>query len=432
MARPGARPSLALVLTSVVLTSVVLSGVLFWPCAPALALPSFLTPWERSSAEPARAPRRSGPPRLQEVAPPGAVQQLKSQLDRHRPSLTLLSPDDDAVIRDDRVALVLNLTDWPTVQDPELAGGPSLVLQIDGREPLKLHDAVDGRFQIQIDDLEPGSHRFSAWAAYPWGEAVKKPGASLNWRLHLWQKLPGTQPDRQAPWLVPVSPRQWNVGEPLLLDWLIWNAPLQNLRDGDQRWKLRLSVNGDSVLVDQLEPLWLKGATSRDGLDVQMELLDGLGEPIAPEFNNRLLRVNSNRGDTPHLWLKPTLTPEEQARLSGDPPQPEPEPISEPEPELAMEAEAEPSVQPTQDTQVEPETQPERDVEPEPEADAEPERAPALEEEPRSAPEPDLKPQQLPPDAEPYSEDSGLDPEEANEKPQSSLGGSTPELDELN
>ena len=104
-----------------------------------------------------------------------------------------------------------------------------------------------------------------------------------------------------------------------------------------------------------------------------------------------MLRVNSNRGDTPHLWLKPTLTPEEQARLSGDPPQPEPEPISEPEPELAMEAEAEPSVQPTQDTQVEPETQPERDVEPEPEADAEPERAPALEEEPRSAPEPDLK-----------------------------------------
>ena len=148
MARPGARPSLALVLTSVVLTSVVLSGVLFWPCAPALALPSFLTPWERSSAEPARAPRRSGPPRLQEVAPPGAVQQLKSQLDRHRPSLTLLSPDDDAVIRDDRVALVLNLTDWPTVQDPELAGGPSLVLQIDGREPLKLHDAVDGRLSL--------------------------------------------------------------------------------------------------------------------------------------------------------------------------------------------------------------------------------------------------------------------------------------------
>ena len=95
---------------------------------------------------------------------------------------------------------------------------------------------------------------------------------------------------------------------------------------------------------------------------------------------------------------------EEQARLSGDPPLPEPE--------LAMEPEAEPSVQPTQDTQVEPETQPEQEVEPEPEADAEPDRAPALEEEPRSAPEPDLKPQQLPPDAEPYSEDSGLDPEE--------------------
>jgi len=41
----------------------------------------------------------------------------------------------------------------------------------------------------------------------------------------------------------------------VLIDWLLLDAPLQNLRGDDARWRLRISVNGDSFLVDRQTPL---------------------------------------------------------------------------------------------------------------------------------------------------------------------------------
>ena len=58
-------------------------------------------------------PSGSSGSRLQEVAPPGAVEQLRRQLDQHRPKLSLLSPDDGTVTRADRIELVLEIEDWP-------------------------------------------------------------------------------------------------------------------------------------------------------------------------------------------------------------------------------------------------------------------------------------------------------------------------------
>lgn len=105
---------------------------------------------------------------------------------------------------------------------------------------------------------------------------------------------------------------------PLLLDWLIWNAPLQNLRADDQRWTLRLSLNGQSIRLNQQESIWLKGATDSDQLTVQMELLDALGEPITPAFNNRLLHLPATPGDRP-AWLNGSLSDNALALLTGEP-----------------------------------------------------------------------------------------------------------------
>jgi hypothetical protein len=81
---------------------------------------------------------------------------------------------------------------------------------------------------------------------------------------------------------------------------------------------LRLSVDGDSFLVDHQEALWLKGNSSSRGNLVQMELLNGVGEPITPEFNNRLIHQSGQRATSP-TWLKSHLTEEELTRLSGAP-----------------------------------------------------------------------------------------------------------------
>lgn len=281
-----------------------------------LALPT----WPLRGDGNKQTPLESKPPsgRLQEVAPPGAVQQLREKLQRYQPNLRLVTPTDDSVINADTVELILDVKNWPISRDDQLGLGPHVVVQIDNQPPRQLHELEANRVSVMLNDLAPGSHRFSAWAAYPWGEAVKTPGANLQGRFHLWQRMEGTQPGSNAPWLVPVTNSADPALQPLLLDWLIWNAPLQNLRDGDGRWRLRLSVDGDSFLVDHQEALWLKGNSSSRGNLVQMELLNGVGEPITPEFNNRLIHQSGQRATSP-TWLKAQLTEEELTRLSGAP-----------------------------------------------------------------------------------------------------------------
>ena len=262
-------------------------------------------------------PSRAPSGRLQEVAPPGAVQDLRRKLSVHHPQLKLLGPADGSVINSDGVDLELAVQDWPVSRDLQLGLGPHVAVQVDDRPPIRLDQMNDGQVQLHLDGLAPGSHRFSAWAAYPWGEAVKTPGAAIQGRWHLWQQLAGTQPEPDAPWLVPIPASGSESRQPLLLDWLIWNAPLQNLRDGDGRWRLRISLDGDSFLVDHQDALWLKGSGS-SGSTVQMELLNARGEPLQPVFNNRLMRIEPDRDEHP-AWLKAHLSDAELQRLSGKP-----------------------------------------------------------------------------------------------------------------
>ena len=307
MSRPGLMPIMGLLMAMLLITGMPVEG---------LALPSW--PLQRGSHQETSLSSQSPSGRLQEVAPPGAVQQLREKLQRYQPNLRLVSPTDDSVINADSVDFVLDVRDWPVSRDLELGLGPHVVVQIDNQPQRRLDSLEGNRVRLQIDGLSAGSHRFSAWAAYPWGEAIKTPGANLQGRFHLWQRVEGTQPEDDAPWLVPVTSSASPALQPLLLDWIIWNAPLQNLRDGDGRWRLRLSVDGDSFLVDQQDALWLKGSASSAGSLVQMELLNGVGEPITPEFNNQLIQ-QSGKKTAPPTWLKARLTEGELARLSGTP-----------------------------------------------------------------------------------------------------------------
>ncbi len=256
--------------------------------------------------------------RLKEVEPPGAVQQLRQALATHHPHLSLIGPKDGSQLKGGPINLELMIEDWPLANDSELGLGAHVAIQIDDREPIRISEGNGNRLTLQLPSLPAGSHRFTAYAAYPWGESVKAPGASLNWRLHQFRPLMGTQPDPGAPWLAMVSPAELGDKDPLLLDWLVWNAPLQNLRDGDARWRLRITVNDSSFVVDQQDALWLEGINNHQGDNtVQMELLNGIGESIDPSFNNQL-RALPERKSSKAVWLKPNLTDTEMARLLGE------------------------------------------------------------------------------------------------------------------
>ena len=132
--------------------------------------------------------------RLQEVAAPGGVDQLRNRLARHQPLVELQNPKDGSVLGPKDTSLTVSIKDWPLVADADLGLGPHLALQIDDQPPLRFssgNQGADGTatLSIPLPALAPGSHRFTAYAAYPWGEAVKSPGASQQWRLHQLQEL---------------------------------------------------------------------------------------------------------------------------------------------------------------------------------------------------------------------------------------------------
>jgi hypothetical protein len=183
-------------------------------------------------------------------------------------------------------------------------------------------------------------------------------------RVHRLVANPQALPAPGSVQLLPVSPAELSQGEPVLLDWILLDAPLQNLRPGDGSWRLRVTVNGDSFLVDQNVPLWLKGWRSGDN-SLLLELVDGRGEPLNPPFNSLVSAVTlSSPGSGAAVaprWLQGRLSDQDLAQLLGQQPPPEPEqelePVAVPEPDpvvtvepaLTTESDEAPVAEPLQD-----------------------------------------------------------------------------------
>lgn len=329
----------AALLKGVLLTGVL---VLVLSLAPPAAL-AFSLPGRRPPS-PAAPPLAQGRSSQQEVAPPLAVQQLQEALDGRRPRLEILSPADGALLPAGPWTLRLQVEDWPLVDAGPLGLGPHVVVQLDGDPPLPLTGT-----STTMRPLEPGSHRLTVYAARPWGEAVKSPGAQRQIQLHRVAANPLSQPAPGSPQLIAVSPQGTAASTPLLLDWLLLEAPLQNLRSGDASWRLRVSLNGDSFLVDQQTPLWLKGWRSGSNA-IQLDLLDGLGEPLNPPFNSLVTEVTLEPGTEAPRWQGGRLEPAELAILLGEAPppaaaEPDPEPMPEAQPATAEDSAPEPGAE---------------------------------------------------------------------------------------
>ena len=333
-----------------------------------------------SGPAPAPLPVQGPSGRLQEVAPPAAVQQIQAALAERQPQVSIQIPRDGSDLPAGPVKLQVQVRDWPLVDAGVLGLGPHLVVQVDDLAPQRLTTSRSGQFPTLLDaelpPLGPGSHRLTAYAAKPWGEVVKSPGAWDQVRVNRVAANPLATPQLGTPQLIGVSTADLAGREPVLLDWLLIDAPLQGLRDNDGSWRLRVTVNGDSFLVDQNSPLWLKGWHSGSN-SVLMELVDGRGAPLNPPFNTLVSEVTINSSSPTPSWQRGHLNASELAQLLGEEPAtlaaPEPEP--EPVPEAPVEAI---EISPTPAS--EPQSPPEPEASPEPESPAEPE--PLIEPEP--------------------------------------------------
>ena len=88
----------------------------------------------------AQAPLTSQPPSgaLQEVAPPGGVQQLNAGLNERAPRVEVLAPADNSVLPEGPWTLKLRVQDWPLADAGPLGLGPHVVVQLDDAPPLRL------------------------------------------------------------------------------------------------------------------------------------------------------------------------------------------------------------------------------------------------------------------------------------------------------
>ncbi|MEX1323478.1 MAG: hypothetical protein AB1Z21_04700, partial [Synechococcaceae cyanobacterium] len=246
--------------------------------------------------------------------------------------------------------------DWPLTDAGALGLGAHLAVHVDDEPPLRLtgesHPGERFELAVPMAPLAPGSHRITVAATRPWGEVVKSPGAFAQIRLHRVVANPLTLPAPGTPQLIVASPTEPAAAEPVLLDWLLEDAPLQGLREGDARWRLRVTINGDGFLVDQNTPLWLKGW--RNGSNsLLMELVDERGEPINPPFNSLAREVTLGAAGPRPRWLGGALSEEELGVLLGRIPATGPttaataeEPAATPEPE----PQTVPAEEPTADT----------------------------------------------------------------------------------
>ncbi len=277
------------------------------PVTPAAALP---WPGRRDPGHPAGEPPSAAPGR-QEVAPPLGVQQLRSLLEGHQPRLRILTPQADSLMPAGPWTLRLELSDWPLLDADPLGLGPHLVVQLDDDPPLRLTTT-----STAMPPLAPGSHRLSVFAAMPWGEAVHSPGAFAQIRLHRAAANPLVGPAPGTAQLIPVLPVVIPADQPLPLDWLLVDAPLQHLRSGDDSWRLRVSLDGDSLLLDRQEALWLQGL-SPGRHPLVLELVNPGGEPLNPPYNSLVRELVASADSPLPPWLTGPMSTSQLALLSG-------------------------------------------------------------------------------------------------------------------
>ncbi|MDB9424166.1 hypothetical protein PN437_04405 [Microcystis aeruginosa CS-564/01] len=224
--------------------------------------------------------------RISEVAPPALIQELRPSLERYAPQVTILSPLAEQVFDDTQVTVKLQVSDLPIFQDDTLKLGPHLSLIVDNEPAAAIYDLKQ---PIILENLAAGTHTLRVFALRPWQESFKNDGAFAETTFHILTKTGKNAPDHNLPLLTYSSPQGIYGAEPILLDFYLSNAPLRlsNTANEDnnlQDWRIRVTVNGESFLLDTWEPIYLKGFDKGNNW-VQLEFIDGKGNKIENEFN---------------------------------------------------------------------------------------------------------------------------------------------------
>ena len=238
---------------------------------------------------------------ISEVAPPEAIQQLRPYLDAYQPQVTILGPRGDEILQDTTVEVRFQVEDLPIFKNPDLGLGPHLHVILDNQPNIPVYDLNK---PVVLENLSPGTHTLRVFAIRPWDESFKNEGAYAQTTFHIFTKTTDNNPNPSAPLLTYSSPTGSVGTQPILLDFYLTNAPLhevaqENPTDDIADWRIRVTINNQSFVLDKWQPIYLKGFNPGKNW-VHLEFIDELGNPVKNVFNDtvRLITYEPKGKDT--------------------------------------------------------------------------------------------------------------------------------------
>ncbi|MGF1460626.1 MAG: hypothetical protein ACFBSG_16565 [Leptolyngbyaceae cyanobacterium] len=256
---------------------------------------------------------------MAEVSPPKRLQQLKPYLDVYEPQVRIAFPRADDTVLSDTVSVEVQVRDFPIYKDQTWGLGPHLHLFLDNQP----HQAIyDTDAAITLDRLSPGTHTLRLIAVRPWGESFKNAGAYDQVTFDVFAASPENNPDSSLPLLSYNQPQGSYGAEPILLDFYLANTPLHLVAQTDETvtdWKIRCTINGESFVFDQWQPIYLEGFQPGKNW-IKLELIDENGNLIDNALNTSIRVIDYQpAGEDGLSQLVRGDIPLEQAKVLIDP-----------------------------------------------------------------------------------------------------------------
>ena len=230
--------------------------------------------------------------KIAEVPPPKLITQLNQNFAQTRPQVKIISPIPDQVINTQEVAVKLEVKGLDIFKKKELQMGPHLHFFVDD-QPYKAIYNVDE--PIILSDLTPGTHTLRVFASRPWHESFKNRGAYAKTTFHVFTVTEENNPSPKQPLLTYSRPQGVYGAQPIMLDFYLTDAPLhvvaQESPDDDiADWRIRVTINGESFLLDQWQPIYVEGFEKGQNW-VKLEFIDENGDLIKNVFNSTVRAV---------------------------------------------------------------------------------------------------------------------------------------------
>ncbi|NJL46924.1 MAG: hypothetical protein HC929_04760 [Leptolyngbyaceae cyanobacterium SM2_5_2] len=277
---------------------------------------------------------------IAEVSPPETLEVLKQIIDAYTPQVRILSPRPGEILDRTTASVRVQVRGLPLFKDETWQLGPHLHVFLDDEPYRAVYDLSE---PLVFEDLAPGTHTLRVFASRPWHESFKNQGAFDQRTFHVLAQTPQNEVNANAPLLTYSRPQGSYGAEPIMLDFYLTNAPLHLSAQEDDKddlhdWRVRCTVNGQSFVFEQWQPIYLKGFQPGQNW-VQLELIDETGRAIDNRFNNTVRIIDYQPGGTDTLsrLVRGELDLREVAGIIDPtylPPQPEPstEPVAQPTP----------------------------------------------------------------------------------------------------